>query len=882
MLSGLEDYLGTDALPPSPSSGEFDTETNASSGDSAELIPDQGSLRFISESQPKVSSARLMNLLSGKQQKKKAPRKTKKSPVSLNGADDIPSHAPVLDEEVVKAPLAVLDKSIQNTLKQEKIMALEKRIYSKAQSASAMDLLLKPLKCPLGQDPVVLSKTLNELSLLESKAGKSVTAKDLFLSLKRRITINKIGKWTLKVCLRISPDKLAAIKPQRITTRTSEKSIKVTIKLPLSALREIQRFLNPLFTKCSGHKSGKNARSVFAMMMKTASKNAPPKLTDLQKLNGLMPPAIHKDQMLITPEDHSSKRRSLTIDMPLRNPKPPTENTSQQKMKDFIGDANEPWRLDMFSFTPRRVDNSTLKELIAQNAPLASELEAHKRIIVQFIFDKPVDSSNLPWPQKFQPVNLDCLLTSEASRHFLKTWIHNSFTILKTQSTKTPRNVRKREQLRRQKRKQGAMADFIVNDFALDSDETEEEIFLPILIIQGEHGACKTSSVYAVMNALNGYVHEINSGQQRSRKDLHSSLKEFCTTQIIHKNHEEALFQDAIVLFEDCDVLFEQDRTFWTVVQDVINYSKRPIVLTVREDSVIPRSIWELAKEQDSIQTLEVDDREALLQYAWLCCFAHECIVSRKILSTLLDSSTTLTGFDVRKLLMACQLLCSGRKEAEGFYTEIERNTGFVNTWHSDKDILSAAHTLELVSASDVLMQNTRSSLLHEPVPNELLDICMVDQSQLLTHTTLPYELNIGREINQMTKIDLPRQGTKFMEFNDIRGKVLYFLRSREKALPKFLQDLQRNRAMTRNRGSDLIRDEPEYQGLPDTSTCYSMQQHLFLIDLAPVARDWAHFQKSLLILDSKRPTDADGGSLQDYLGWRMFYEGVEDVLNTI
>lgn len=874
-MLGLEQYLCMDELPPSPSSGECCQESEPPS-DISETHSEAQAIAL----QPQISSNGLMMLLSGSQKLKKS-RRPKESPpsTSCDDSNDGDLNATIAFTEKESTHDLELEKSIQTTLRDDETIALEQRIYSSAQSISASTLLQKSSKSTIEPEICIIEDPA-DTTILEKKfmAARSVNAKNLFLSFAPKSVKNKKGEWTLKVRLKVSPEKLALIKPRKYDALSPSPTLKVTLKLPTSVLKEIKRTLNPLFTRSSGSDKGKNAKNVFAMMMKTATQNAMPKLTDLQRLTGLLPPLIKRSEMHVREAD-DLQMRIPTI--PFTKRSKTLARASLESMEQFVNKPIQPEIRNELSFTTEKINEYVLEAIIASNAPMAYTSPPHQRIYQNFILAKPSESNNLPWPQKFQPHSLDYSLLGEDTKQFLKTWILNSFAILKTQSTRTPRNVKKREQMRRQKKKQDPMADFVVDDNEDSGYETEEDIYLPILIIEGEIGSGKTSSVYAAMSELDGYVHEINSGQQRSRKDLHSSLKELCTTQIIHQTQEERSFQKGLVLFEDCDILFEQDKTFWTVVSEVINYSRRPIVITVRDSSVVPRTIWELANEQDSIRSLKIDDSDSLLQYLWLCCLAHHCIPSHQLLAQTLDECTTSTGFDVRKALMNCQLLCSGRQVADDTYFQIDSRDELS---HDDvpSDISALSNQLDAMSVADLLKENTSSSLLHVPIDNELLDIYVIDSSHLLKQCTLPHELNIGEAIDTVIRAEQKAAIHSVKNFNSIRSQVLDFIASRAKKVPLFLQAVYSIRATTRSRSSHEVMEEPEVQGLPDTSICYSLSRNAFLSELAPFARDWAHFQKSLHYLEAQTPVNPNQKSLLDILHWRQFYGSIDRVLETI
>ncbi|GEQ67506.1 hypothetical protein JCM33374_g1171 [Metschnikowia sp. JCM 33374] len=456
----------------------------------------------------------------------------------------------------------------------------------------------------------------------------------------------------------------------------------------------------------------------------------------------------------------------------------------------------------------------------------------------------------------------------------------NAFSVLETQSMKTPRNVKLKELQKKQRKRDASMLDFIVDDDEDDAEIREEEIFVPVLVIQGDHGSCKSASIYAAMAAMDGYVHEINTGQARSKKDIHSSLKEFCTTQIIHQNHDEKKFQKGLVLFEDCDILFEQDKTFWTTVQEVINFSRRPIVVTVEDITVIPKNILDIAEEQKSILNLEISSKEDVKQYLWLCAFSDNLNVSSEVLDDILRDCQTKKGIDLRKALMNCQFLCRTRSSAPGIWdisyvTDIKKD-------QPTRDLVSVAEKLDAVSLSDIIETNTHSSILHDVQINELLDIYVIDNSLHLRQQTLPHELNTGVSIGELIgREDVPTTQPSLM-FNEIRIKVLDFISSRAKKLPKFIQELYGLRVQTRSRSTEgFVEERPETQGLPDTSVCYSMNPHALILDLAPMARYWASFQKGIIALDKQSMKNPTTRGLQEFLGWRKFYDYVDEVLAT-
>lgn len=802
---------------------------------------------------------------------------------------------------------------------QRTLAELEQKVFKQSRSVSAMELLRgkKRVECleldpelveeVTSEEPVIVEDVIMEdttehilveddpIKLLEQRfSHKRTAARDLFSAFTPKPVKNSKGDWTLKVKLRIDPVKLATIKEFEnplmakgirhlsgksfmSTLMRTKPSCMVTFQIRKDFLRQIEKTSNPLYTKSSGNQNGKPAKSVFAMMMQSANQSAYPKLTPIQKLKELQPPSITKSSMHVYPHELFRYSLEKLQELPLRAVL--THHT------DITGESMDSLQVSNDSLTSVEVkcilSDKSDAEIITKRSPLALSNPAHRRIYEEYI-QKGTSSDSLNWPQRFQPPDLKTLLLSDYARIFIRDWIENAFLVLSTQSTKTPRNVKLREQAKKQKKREAELG-FIVDDDYDEGEETDEDIFVPVLIISGETGSGKTSSVYAALNALNGYVHEINAGQQRSRKDLYGSLKEFCTTQIIHQNlvMEGKTFQKGVVLFEDCDILFEQDKTFWTVVQDVVNFSKRPIVITVTSTTVIPRNIWDLAKEQNSFIHLLNPNRDSIQQYVWLCAYSCGYDLSPELQEKILSECKVQESYDLRKALMNAQWLCCRTHVPQGKIMELVYEPPLSPKLGVTNDLTVFAEQAESLSVSDVIGEGSTSKFLHDSHVNEFLDIYVVHDS-MLAKQPLQHELNIGKELQEMMRGSIDSEFTCKFTYNQFRDIVLDFLRSRRKKLPRFVQSLQNLRSYTRSRSSsDFIEEEPELQLLPDTSTCYSMSPNSFILDLAPFARLWSNFQKVIFSMDMKSMENGQDTNLETFLEWRRFYHNVDEILET-
>lgn len=905
-MLGLEQYLQHHPDPFAPRNPYDDSDEGyddafPSSGLLSEDITDVDEKRDNEVERPEQEQQgkplSLLQLLSGKQNSKKKKQKKQEDSMSFD--------EPYKDESetVTLTSSDILEPEVKAT-KPETVEQLEQRMYNSKKSMSAMDLLKsrrqekKVESIPPEECVEIVSdreSSDNELVQVVENRTPGVNVRDIFSNFAPKRVKTKDGNWKLNVKLKISPSKLAEIKKYDDPLRTrgniaggnsmfnmlmhKKPSKMVTLRLPSDFLESIQKSLNPLYTKSSGTKNGKSASNVFAQMMQSASTSAYPKLTPLQKAKELEPPSIERGQMHIREQDDCA-----TVSNPLESLVPRSTHTPDtSKLNENFFTTLELNRQSNELKCKRRTTISTVDDLcdfVADRAPLAFEAEPHIRIYKDFIQNQSPDSNQL-WPDKFAPRKADQLLLDHNIRYALQRWIENAFAILKTQSTKTPRNIKIKEQQQKQ-RQRNTMQGFIVDDLEEDSEETEEDVFVPVLIIQGLSGSGKSASVYAAMNSMDGYVYEINSGLNRSRRELYGPLKEFCTTNIINKKDQEKKFQRGLVFFEDCDVLFEQDKTFWVAVQDVINFSKRPIVLSVQDPSVIPKSIWEQAAEQNAVLSFENNDISAFEQYIWLCCFSQGFDLTELVLSWV-SKQNNLASFDLRGALMASQWICAADEDLSS--DEVLTLDFLTNNTRQGNglDSLSAlSDKYDLLSAADIIESNMCSLKLQETRPNELLDLYVVDDGETLHPSPEPEECNIGSFIKEMVdgKEDLWRNG---VTFNQIRETVLAFIASRTKKMPKILQEYQSFRTSTRSRSYESSFDLPmlDTQGLPDTSVCYSMNKLPFILDLAAYARHWARFQISLDNVERERRERGEDISLQTHLGWRRFQSETQAVLST-
>ncbi|KAI1435114.1 hypothetical protein GGR50DRAFT_345302 [Xylaria sp. CBS 124048] len=166
-------------------------------------------------------------------------------------------------------------------------------------------------------------------------------------------------------------------------------------------------------------------------------------------------------------------------------------------------------------------------------------------------------------------------------------------------------------------------------------------------LLSGPHGCGKTATVYAIAKELDFEVFEINAGARRSGKDILERVGDMTRNHLVHRQHKEEPQEDgasddelandlksgkqgmmtsffkfktsqstktakkanftsedqrpvsqekkpnrdhkqSLILLEEVDILYEEDKQFWTTVISMIAQSKRPFIMTCNDESVVP------------------------------------------------------------------------------------------------------------------------------------------------------------------------------------------------------------------------------------------------------------------------------------------------------
>ncbi|EMR09863.1 hypothetical protein PNEG_02044 [Pneumocystis murina B123] len=192
--------------------------------------------------------------------------------------------------------------------------------------------------------------------------------------------------------------------------------------------------------------------------------------------------------------------------------------------------------------------------------------------------------------------------------------------------------------------------------------------FARYILLTGPHGSYKSASVYAIAKELGFEIFEINSGSRRSGKDILNLVGEMSQSHLVNgekvNNFNKSCFEtkldmsfrkQSLILIEEVDILYEQDKNFWGTVMNLVYKSKRPIIMTCTDINTIPSFFLEF----QSIIYFNTAPVDLAANYLYLLSLSEGYIFSKEDLMHLYMSK----GCDLRASILQLQ-----------FFTQISSN----------------------------------------------------------------------------------------------------------------------------------------------------------------------------------------------------------------
>jgi hypothetical protein len=223
-------------------------------------------------------------------------------------------------------------------------------------------------------------------------------------------------------------------------------------------------------------------------------------------------------------------------------------NIIYDQMPFSLNTREEDFDISKMSTTPI---NQTIEhsEIVKQIYKLFHDKEDIYRLIQYYKGCRSEDNSSL-WSDLYKPSRVNNIIGNANNMEMLLSWL-------------SERKIKKSASKKKKKKKYKEDDDKIINT----------------MLLVGPSGIGKSASVHACASELGYRIIESNSSNKRTGSTIMSILSEVTQSQVIENSSIESS-QDTILLFEEIDVIFEEDTGFFHALKLLIEQSKRPIILT--------------------------------------------------------------------------------------------------------------------------------------------------------------------------------------------------------------------------------------------------------------------------------------------------------------
>ncbi|XP_010428843.1 PREDICTED: uncharacterized protein LOC104713430 [Camelina sativa] len=416
-------------------------------------------------------------------------------------------------------------------------------------------------------------------------------------------------------------------------------------------------------------------------------------------------------------------------------------------------------------------------------------------------------------------------------------------------------------------------ADYNCSESDTDSENTgAEDCLKNVLLIIGPAGSGKSAAIHACAKEQGFKILESNASECRSgivvRQKFGEALKSYslsrsldplfnsCTdgngledvvevVPILHIQNDAANLKP-LILFEDVDICFAEDRGLVSAIQQIAKKAKGPVVLTANDKNHgLP----------DNLERIEIcfslPSKEELFSHLSLVCEAEEV----KVNPGSLEQLTMFCGGDIRRAIMQLQFW---------FQSKLKRARKVKNTFIPDLFDHEAGHLL-----LPKIISRDFPSQLSQLVESEIAKVLSMEEERYNTVEVLVEEVENEKMLNrlwkrstgknsiQAKKAAMFRQNTCFEDYDELED-VLNIPCELSNTSYQPLSFSQPNR---RRKLNVVMSSDSEDEPLTDIRVSISQHQkddRLVFQEDGTLSSYWPDMQKETTVLDPSVPSRAE------------------------
>ena len=455
----------------------------------------------------------------------------------------------------------------------------------------------------------------------------------------------------------------------------------------------------------------------------------------------------------VRPSEERRPPASIQASTPRRASKLKENNFHLQTNEDILSNFSRSLYPEAGRSTPRTpgrivMSGTALSEKVgtvlemnnATHSTLGASLEA-RIMSTPSCFDRGMAAGPHMWVHEYAPTCSENVLESQTK--VLHDWL-SKLQVHQVQSGKLHKTKAPTPKKQRRKGKSDEMDDFIAH-----SDDEDPQLTASgknAILLTGPPGSGKTAAVFAVAEQLGFEVFEIHPGMRRSGRDIQEKIGDVTQNHLVHppnslsressasiderslltqgplpanqkilagvmkSKHQKLLHveeqndsklsttnsqKQSLILFEEVENLFEDDKGFWNQIQHLNRTSKRPLIMTCNDIDSIPFDDLDLF----AVLHYKPPDLDVAIQHLARIAAAEGHLLSKAALRSLFLTK----GQDLRSCITELNLWCqmtvgsrqggldwmlpfdkSGRLHADGSVTRIVSQ----DTYTSGLDLL--------------------------------------------------------------------------------------------------------------------------------------------------------------------------------------------------